>query len=193
MTQAARAHDHIAAARKNYHARGWFSEEGDSNCLGRFTVEATKTQLPGQEPKTIHRIVLHAFSLSSQNLAEPDISATPMKPTNRVDLIARFPEAWTSFLGANPDAPVPGDPPPRAKTPEEELGPMPTTRTRIPWPGFTDDITYGQLLNLNIDTLEVLAYATDTQVWHIGPEGQALRQKARDSLGLSPRDNFVAP
>lgn len=150
--------------------------------LGRFAIDTVTQALPGQEPKTVRRIVLQALPLSIQNLTEPDVSATAMKPNNRENLIARFPKAWESFLTANPDAPVPGDPSSPPKTPEQLLGPMPITRTRIPWPGFTDDITYGQLIHLNIDTLEVLAYATDVQVWHIGPEGSALREKARKWL-----------
>jgi hypothetical protein len=186
MTSAPRKHDPVAAARANYVARGWHSEEGDACVLGRFAIDVTKFSLPGLEPKLVRRIVLHAMPVNKQSLPEPEVSVTPMKPHNRADLIARFPGAWELFITANPDAPVPGDLPPPPKTAEQQFGPMPNTRTNIPWPGFTDDITFGLLIDLNLNYLEILAYASEAQVSHIGPHGADLRQKARDLLGLVP-------
>jgi len=185
MTAAPRKADPIATTRAYHLARGWFSEDGDPNVMGRFVLQEHRFTLPGQEPKIVQRIVLLAFPVNNQNLVEPDVSATPMKWTNHDDLLARFPEAWEAFLAANPNAPIP-ERPAEAMTPEQLLGPMPNTRTRIPWPGFTDDVTYGQLIQLNICYLEFLAYATDAQAMHVGSEGPALRQKARDMLGIAP-------
>lgn len=185
MTAAPKTHDPIASARANYLLRGWFAEEGDPTILGRFDIERTRRALlPGQEPKLIEYTVLRTMPLSARNLADPETSTTPLKGHNKEELIARFPEAWKKFTAMNPNAPAAKAAP--APAAEPDYGQMPTTRTNIPWPGFTTDPVFGRLLDLNLNYLEYLAFASDTQCGHIGAEGKELRQKARDLLGLKP-------
>lgn len=136
----------------------WFPAKGETGVVGRFEVNHDRPNIP-ESKKADEFVPMEMIVCRMKVVTDPDESVVPVKPHNKDQLIARFPDAWKDFNGEAIE--VDG-------TPLSELG-------------LDENRILGFRLNA-ITTVEQLAVLSDAQCETAGLGTKKIRQSAQTYL-----------